>query len=555
MFRFIHTYTRASFPGLVKTGLWRNGDGLKLMHKPGFLPPHDFNSAFAPGAPLEKLLTELDCPFYVDRLQGGMGYTNTYVYDPAAVRGLSDKLGDRFLGFQMHEWASNLNSDMKRISALFAAEGASPHDPAAWRTVWRRVQNGALPLFIEAYSPPEWENEAPFFDLRSFLQAADRLYRRRARETGRRLIPADSYFMSPKTEIENGAGLLLPEIGWQIPNLRVQLALTRGMAKAAGIPWGVYYECWQHTENVGFTIPFSLREGQDEWLEDLLHRGGGHELAPERREHGGSALSLAARAWRLAYLSGARYIAEEYGVCNTFRDLNECELSPYGEMKRAFLRFTEAFPDVGEPYVPIAAVLPAGMRYFDETLGERYLEYPLSDPAAPLSAGEYARFRSDTEAIFGTTGRFGNCAHVIKNGGLPAVCDLVYEDMPEALKRYEYLIDLTPGRGLAQSCRNVVSVPEADRLLDALLPCRVGGGLFAGYNRVGGGWLMLIMNNDGVLPETKLPEAAVSAPLIPRDPDVRLAKAAGNGSVHPDGSVKLEAGEWLLLRITTTIKK
>ena len=555
MFHFIHTYTEDSFPGLVSSGLWRVGDGLKLMHKPGFLPPHDFNSAAAEGSPLEQLLKELRCPFYVDRLQGGIGFTNTYPYDPALLAHYRDMLGERFWGFQMHECASNLRSDEGRIRELCRKEGVDEADPAALHGLWRRVKDSSLPLFLEARSAEEWENTPLSVDLTSFLRSAEDLYARRVKETGGLLFPADSYFMAPRTEIENGAKLLLPEAGWQIPNLRIQLALTRGMASAAGVPWGLYYECWQNTADRGLTIPFSLREGQDEWLEDMLHTANGCDLPLERREHGGSSLSLMARAWRLAYFSGASFLAEEYGVCNTFRELREFSLSPYGETKREFLRFTEAFPDIGTPYVPMAAVLPQELRMLDISLGDRYLEYPLTDPACPLPPERMNAFRAAMEALFGTQGRHGNFGHVLKNGGLPAVCDLVYEDMPEALRRYDYLIDLT-GRPSALARKGtVVSVEEADRLLDELLPCRVGGGLFTAYNRREGGWYVLVMNHDGIrhdnfLPDEQLPEATIHAPVTPRAPETRLTKAAGDGLLEHTGSgcaVTLRAGEWLLL--------
>ena len=146
MFTFFHTYTPAAFPALVRSGLWRGGDGLKLMHKPGFRAPDDFNTALADGAPLTALLRELGCPFYIDRLQGGMAYTAAYPYDGAVIRRLTETLGDRFLGFQLHEWASNLRSDALRIRALLAEEGVSPTDRAAYAGSWRRVQSGALPL-------------------------------------------------------------------------------------------------------------------------------------------------------------------------------------------------------------------------------------------------------------------------------------------------------------------------------------------------------------------------------------------------------------------------
>ncbi|MBQ6421056.1 MAG: hypothetical protein IJK02_08300 [Clostridia bacterium] len=561
MFHFIHTYAPGVTGALAKSGLWRDGDGLKLMHKPGFTPPDDYNSALAPGAPLSGLLEELKCPFYIDRLQGGIGFTHNYPYAPAVTARLKRELGDRFWGFQMHEWASNLKSDMDRILALFQAQGADPADPGTWRAVLRKVAAGELQVFLETHTAADWAEKAPFFGLSDFLPAAYRLYRRRTKETGGYLLPADSYFMAPRTEIANGAKRLLPEIGWQIPNLRVQLAFTRGMAEAAGIPWGVYYECWQNTGDAGLTIPFALRTGQDEWLEDLLHRGAGSDLPPEKREHGGSSLSLAARAWRFAYFSGAACIGEEYGVCNTFRDPGTGELGPYGEMKREFLRFTEAFPDIGTPFVPIAAVLPKEMPMLDVTLGERYLGYPTADPACPLSPDAVRRLQETAAAVFGTQGRYGNMGHVLKTGGLPAVCDIVYDDMPGALSRYGYLIDLTGSGRLKKRYPNTVTVEEADRLLDTLLPCRFGGGLTAAYNRLQDGWYILVMNNDGVFhdnfaPDIKLPEAAVRAEVKLLDPRCRLIRAAGDGVLHDCGgdyAVSLQAGEWMLLRINNNM--
>ena len=556
MFTFIHTYAPGVFPALEKSGLWRQGDGLKLMHKPGFLPPHDFNTALAPGSPLSALLRELKCPFYVDRLQGGVGYTNRYPYDEGLIGGLRDLLGDGFWGFQMHEWASNLNSDIERIRRLFTEQGAAPEDPAAWERLWDRIEAGSLPLFLETYPPSEWRRLKLPENLAAFLRSAQALYRRRAFETDGLLLPADSYFMAPGTEIELGAKRLTPEAGWQIPNLRVQLAFTRGMAKAAGIPWGIYYECWQNTEGVGFTIPYALRSGQDEWREDLLVKGCGAGLPFAKREHGGSSLSLMARAWRLAYFSGAGSIAEEYGVCNTFRDLDTAELSPYGEEKRAFLRFAEAFPDIGVPFTPVAVVLPSNMPMLDVTFGDRYLGHSLSDPAAPLRPDGMRRFYAAMGAVFGKTGKYGNMGHVIKNGGLPGVCDVIYEDSP-TISSYEMLIDPTGDDSFPRRHKNAVTPEEADRRLNRLLPCRVGGGLFAAYNKTARGWYVLVMNSDGVQhnvfsPDVLLPEAAVRTELTLRTPGSTVSKAAGNGTISAVGgryALTLSAGEWLLLRL------
>lgn len=553
MLRFIHTYAPGIFSALQKSGLWREGDGLKLMHKPGFLPPDDFNHVAAVGSPLEQLLSDLRCPFYIDRLQGGIGYTNVYPYDETLLSHYEALLGDRFLGFQMHEWASNFRSDQERISALFEKEGADPNDPDARKDLWERIVTGEKDLFLEAYSAKQWERRALSSGLAAFLEETGALYRLRAAETQRRLFPADSYYMAPRTEIENGARLLLPEAGWQIPNLRIQIAYTRGMANAAGIPWGIYYECWQNTENAGFTIPFSLREGQDEWLEDLLHTGNGSDLPFERREHGGSSLSVMARAWRFAWFSGAAYIAEEYGVCNTFRDLKTAELSPYGEVKRDFLRFIEKHGDAGKPYRPFGVVLPESLPMVDITFPEQWFRFP-TETDAPFSQDTTHKINRTMELIFGQPGKHGNHGHVLKSGGLPDVFDMIHADTP-TLPSYPYLIDLTGDPSFAERHPNAVSVGEADALLDTLLPFRVRGGLHTAYNKTEKGWLVLCMNNDGVyhdgfLPDSFLPEATVGTPVVFSGRAFEITKADGSGMIEKNGdaySLSLGAGEWILL--------
>ncbi len=557
MFSFIHTYADGVFPALVKSGLWSDGDGLKLMHKPAFVPPYDFNTLLAEGSLLDDLLGSLGCPFYVDRLQGGVGCDRAYPYDRRIIRRLKESDKISFLGFQMHEWASNLRSDELRIRELCAAEGADADDPEQFRRIMRRVADGELGLFLEAYTAGQWSRLTLSRSLDSFLRAAEELYSRRVSETESALFPADSYYQAPRIEIAHGASLLMPECGWQVPDMRVQIASARGAAKSAGIKWGVYYECWHVTAGYGFTIPFSLRRGDDEWREDMLHKGNGADLPFDRRERGGSSLSLLARAWRLAYFSGASYLAEEYGVCNTFRELENASLSPYGEQKLSFLRFVRKFPDIGEPYVPIAVVLPSETRMLEIPFGETYLGYPAEGTGYPRSFYGAERNKITLEDIFGAAGEHGNMGHVIKSGGLPAVCDIIYPDMSEAAAGYEYLIDLTGDEKFAAAHPNAVSVGRADELLDELLPLRVGGGLLSAYNRTRDGWYVLVMNNDGIYhdafePDARHPEAAVRAELRLRSPGTVVTKKDGDGSLYCDGSaysVGLAAGEWILLGV------
>jgi hypothetical protein len=164
-------------------------------------------------------------------------------------------------------------------------------------------------------------------------------------------------------------------------------------------------------------------------------------------------------------------------------------------------------------------------------------------------------FRDTMETVFGTTGTHGNMGHVLKCGGLPGVCDIVYEDTPD-LSKYDYFIDLTSGGAFAKAHRNVVSPEETDALLDELLPCRAGGGLFAAYNRTASGWLVLVMNNDGIrhdrfLPDEKIKEAAVHTALAVK-PGLTVQKAEGNGALKQDGNaytLALDAGDWILLTL------
>lgn len=553
MLRFIHTYTEPAFPALVKSGLWREGDGLKLMHKPKFASPVDFNTVTAEGSPLEQLLSELRCLFYVDRLQGGVGYPVTYPYDPAAIARLRELLGDRFLGFQMHEWASNLRSDQQRIFELCQREGVDAADPAARKNLLEQVRKGEKDLFLEAYPPHEWAEIPLFTGIDGFLKEAETLYRRRHTETGGLLFPADSYYPAPRWEIAHGATMLLPEVGWQIPNLRAQIAYTRGMANGAELPWGIYYECWQNTANCGFTIPFSLQSGQDEWLEDLLHTGKGAQLPTERREHGGSSLSLMARAWRYAYFSGAKFIGEEYGVCNTFRDLADASLSPYGEVKKAFLRFTERFSDVGTPYKPFAAVLPEALPMVDIRFPEQWFDFPA--PSHPALRQEHTRrINAAAQRLFGVQGRYGNYGHVLKNGGFPDVVDLIHADTP-SIDDYDWLIDLTGDPAFAKTHKNAVSLEQAEQLLPSLLPLTIDGKLHTACNKTKDGWLILCMNHDGVqhddfLPDRFLPEATVRAPIRSTNKALALQLLDGTGKLikaGDDWTLTLRAGEWVLL--------
>lgn len=569
MFTFMHTYTPESWEGVIKNGLFRKDDGIKIMHRPDIPEEYGFNQIGKQGGALYELLCQLDCPFYIDRLQGGIELPWWYEYDQKLVQQYKEKLGNKFWGFQIHEWASNIKTDCDSIIKLYEAVGKKNPSPEERKKIWTDFCAGEIskdlfpsyawltdlkmPMLLEAFTGDEWSKRKDPKNRKEFMEAVWDLYITRCKKMDGMLIPVDSAFMAPRIEVLNGAKLIMPEVGWQIPNMRVQMAYTRGMAKAYGIRWGIYYECWGGTKGYGLTIPFSLREGMDEWFEDQLHRGNGADRSPEERENGGSSRSLQERAWHYAYLSGATVMGEEYGVCNTFRDYHEFDLSLYGRIKREFLRFTERFPEVGQTFTPIAIVLPADLEMWEVVPSDKYLGYPIDEEVRYVPS-----IREGFDYLFGHDGKYGNQGKTIKNGQFPDVFDIIHADQKEAIANYEYLIDFSADPLFVETHQNVIEMEEIDLILDQLLPCRIKGDVHSLYNQTEEGWLVLIMNNDGIYcdnfaGDVRIPEARTRVEIITKT-DKKISIAEGNYShemvMNEQGhSLILDAGEWVLLRI------
>nr|MCR5484562.1 hypothetical protein [Clostridiales bacterium] len=530
----------------------------KMMHTSYMPKGKDFNVSAGVGSPIYEKLRELRCPFYIDRFQGGCALPRRYRFDPDLIGSYKAMLGDNFWGWQAHEWASNYRSDVKRIFELYKKLGVPSPTAKERKAIWEKIKSGEEKLFLEALAPEEWAAGREPQNRAMFIDDICRLYSMISEMTDSKLIPADSYQMAPRIEIENGAKLLLPEIGWQIPNMRIQLAYTRGMARAAKIRWGVYYECWCHNSAVGsLTYPFSLREGQDEWFEDQLTRGSGSDRSPKEREQGGTSRNLQERAWRFAYLSGATVIGEEYGVSNTFRDYKDLDLSPYGKTKREFLRFTERFTDVGEPFTPIAVVLPEALPVLNVDLPEDYLGYPSTDVSDGADSKIWQNIRAVLPLIFGKRGKLGNNAHVLTPGGLPDAFDILHEGDETALGRYQYFIDLTGGVKFAKTHR-VITPEEADDILTRLLPFRLEGEVHTLYRKTADGWLVFASNNDGVLcdnfkGDVRLGEAFLTSRIDYRSSGASCRILDGSGVLKRDDAgdfLELRAGDWVLLGVS-----
>ena len=569
MFKFIHTYTEDSFPGLFEKGLWREGDGLKLMHK-NYLPKErSFNEIAKLGGVLYGRIKELHCPFYIDRFQGGIPFPYAYDYDKELLREYQKMLGDQFLGFQMHEWVSNFESENKRnlkAKKKWTEEHGSLD--GFWEYYIDAVKTDTMALFVEAFSVEEWSKMKHPENINEFMDSVYKMWKLRAEQTGCPMFPADSGYLAPKIEIEMGAKLLMPEIGWQIEGTRVQIAYNRGMAKAANIPWGVYYECWGANQDGRndlvddrLTVPYSLDVSDNEWTErnlrgNIIGRTHGHP------ENGGSSRSLQERMWVYSYFSGAEYMGEEYGVCNTFMNLKDFELSEYGLVKKKFLDFTSKYPDLGKTYTPIAIVLPAELPVYTFEAPENYLGYSLQNIDSSF-AGKIRNMRKVMNKLFYKKAPgydwIGRDAHCMQNTDYPDVFDIIHGDMADACKEYEYIIDLTGNADFAKSRSNIIDVDDLDTILKKILPCCFSQTLHAVYNRTDNGWFVFAANNNGILRSVDNREYAeenstVVSDIILNKNDMKIKKLAGSGDLLFDNkyNVSLCAGEWIILEIQET---
>lgn len=559
MFTFIHTFTKEGWKGLNEKGLWRKGDGLKIMHKNYGKEHLKFHEIAKIGGPLEQILSELKCPFYIDRFQGGVGLPCLYHYSTNQLHHYRNMLGDNFWGWQMHEWASNYQSDWSRIKEMYAKFGTPDPTTEERQKIWAKIISGEEYLFLEALTPHEWNSHRDPQNRKMYIDDIYWLYETRALMTDHQLIPADSYNMAPKIEIANGAKLLLPEVGWQIPDMRVQIAYYRGMAKAANIRWGVYYECWGHNNTVeNLTIPYSLAGHDDEWGEDQLTTGIGAHLPLEMRERGGSSRNLQERVWHYAYFTGATVMGEEYGVCNTFRNYDDFDLSPYGQVKKNFLDFTERVPDVGTAFTPFAIVLPKELPYIDLRFPDEYAGYSTEDASFVVSKKTSTMLRDGLRNIFGSESK-GNAGHTVRNGGYPDVFDMVHEDTENALDKYDYLIDLTGNESFAKEHPNTIKAEDINGILDKILPLRIESPVHTAYNKTKDGWLVLAMNNDGIdcnnnfEGDKKLPDCDITAKINYKNSGVSCKKLEGTGSLSKTENgdfVELEAGQWIILAVT-----
>ncbi len=502
MFHFIHGYLPQTsyWDGLVKRSFIDDTSGLKITQH-SFTPAYaGFNEACSINSSVWQIVKEADRPFYVDRLQGGCYYYR-YPFSKELIKSYSEILGEHFLGFQMHEWASNFTCDLNRIAEVVDITDKFPSAEIIVKALNKKYNYPHV--YLESQTAKEFSAMKCPKTVDEMLSQLNLLFSKRMELVEGHIIPTDSYYIGARMEAMNGVKNLMPEIGAQICYTRIQIAITRGVAKAKNINWGTYYEPWGGEP---FGSCYYKTDMENEWFfskeSDFPFKTNG--------ENGGSSRALQKRILFYSYLSGASYISEEWGMCNTFYDWKDYEITPYGAVKKDFLNFVKSNSQVGETYTPFAIVLPKELEFFDLSSlvgkADSYLSLPVSNEKKRITD----KIASVLHLIYGNgKEKCGNEGHAMTNSSYGDLFNIIYEDDADIFSNYEYVIDLTESGTFANQnakfsnrilqSEDVDSLKyHLDEIISKILPFKIEAGLHYVVNRLNDGWIIGLFNNEGV---------------------------------------------------------
>jgi len=450
--KFFHVYNDWHIKGLEKNGLVNEDTGFKIQHcfsVPGELK---FNKIAAKGGRLHSLIKENNIPFYVDRLQGGITY-HKYDFDRDLIREYEEILGDWFLGFQLHESASNMfDSDWQGI--LRVTDGnKGPYDAEELKDKFRakkcNIEDGGVLYNFSQGTPDEYAKLCYPETPEAFLEQLIERYKMRMEETGGHLLPVDSYYLMSRIHNQLGAKTFFPEVGWQIGQMRIAVASARGTAENAGKTWGTYYETWiAAPTEFDASMPCFNSDPSNEWYltqeqhaDDFTTHGPG----------GGSSRLLQKRIYYYSLMAGADYMGEEWGLNCSYTDMQTFELSEYGLAKKDFIEFIRNYKKM-KACVPFAIVLP-----------KEYYCVQVENPFRPHHLGvhrdkymqclltpERKAFNGHIEDLINLIyevdgGHIGNEGHTLTNSRFGDLFDIIYEDADEkTFAKYAGLIDASP---------------------------------------------------------------------------------------------------------------
>lgn len=515
--KFFHVYDERYYEGLVKNNFINEDTGYKLMNVFRMPDSAHFNTVARKGGRLHSLIKENKNPFYIDRIAGGTWFRR-WNYDKELIREYADILGEWFLGFQHHESASNrILTDWEEIYTKTGSKG--PYDVNKLNELF--VKDGTESLYggagnkvtllshgaPEDYAPlkyPETEEEI-FRDLIG-------MYKARMDDVDGHILPADSYYLLTKLHDELGIRAFMPEVGWQIEQTRLAVALARGIADMSGKLWGLYYEPWFIDDKLGYTLPNFNDEAENEWF----HTGQNPvPIVLSSGPNGGASGLLQRRIYYYALMSGADFMSEEWGHNCSYLSKKTFELSPYGEVKKEFIEFARGYKTM-KADIPFAIVLPLSYKciqiwnYEDTYEFGKHADKYMSRPFASKERHDYVAHVEDVlKFIYARNGKtYGNESFIMTNSRFGDLFDIIYEDAnDEVLGKYEALIDATPDSAFAakksdkfrvlESCDFDKLSHDIRELSDDVVPCTVSSLHWVLSKDADGRCFVSIFNNEG----------------------------------------------------------
>jgi hypothetical protein len=495
------------FEGLRHHGLLEN-HGFRL-HNTG-LDTRPFGTRWKAN-PLIEQAEKSNRLYYIDRITGGMPYQNLDGIESVAERLKDDP---NFLGFQVHEWGNSPIHDYQRIQKLLISQGL-PFDRARFAGYEGRVE---YPFFSGGDYDTYRKLFGPLNSLADVNRYLERYFRQIVARTDGQVMAVNGYVQLYHTALRLGAKNVMAEIGNQVPLTGLQIACVRGAARQYGKPFGVYYEPWGGKP---FGCPCAI--GWSPWFPDKKSpdkRLMGGKIRPEL----GSSRSLQRRLLYFAWLSGASYLAEEWGAENYFTDWQSYQLTEYGQIMRSFLETISAIPAL-EPVVPAAIVMPPGTQGIDLKYlsGERDKLYGLVPPDE-----FHLRLRRFAKDILGARPkRLGADDFNLTPSPQIGCFDVVSPNVSEAeLCRYDIVVYFDEAQAHASRAPEdriylYPSRQDDEELvvaLRALLPYSVEGEVGCSLAQTRDRYLLGVFNNLGV---TKTAEAEVADPSATREAVIR----------------------------------
>ncbi len=525
--KFFHVYNEDCFKGLEKNGLINRDTGFKVQNVFSVPRERQFNNIARIGGELHSLIKENKIPFYCDRIAGGITYYK-YAYDPALIREYEDILGDWFLGFQLHESASNRRQgDWPFLLEKTGSKG--PYDIAlldTFKSPHAVTPEGEVLHIFGHGTIYDYANMVFKETPEEYYEEMREMFSQRLDETLGHILPCDSYFLMTKLQDELGMKSFMPEVGSQIQDMRIAVALARGIARASGKTWGAYYECWHHTvkENgqVVCTMPCFNLDPTNEWyLTQETHA----DDFTTYGEKGGSSRLLQNRIYYHALMSGADYFSEEWGLNCSYTDMQEFTLSAYGKTKKDFIDtalnlrglraktpFAIVLPkkysvvETHDPFFPKKLnIVDVDNVFFEDVTSFEYMNYTVSREDETY----YKHVQSVINLIFDRNGKtHGNESHVIKNSRFGDLFDIIYEDTaPSAMEKYDYLIDASPDGAFARAAGDKYRILESadlgkieaeiKALIPEVMPVTVSGLCWLVSVDENGRRYLSIFNNEG----------------------------------------------------------